>query len=361
MGIPFLGWMEEVIGDPLMAAHAGHPTVAFVDPTPQSNAQITGDVSLYATASTDGGGGSIQRVEFWVNNTSGFSTRICTDYQAPYECSWDTLQLSGGNRIYPNGSYTIKAVAYQEGNVVGMSSISREVTVDSSEVPSISITQPSTEGTIVTVATPVEANAGGTPTKVEFWLFGVENVIKAGEDTASPYQCSISSSIADDGVYQLHAVAYYGSTPDASYTTRRRINLLNDYSAFSSVASLGSVADETNLYLVDLPVIAGTTLSMDGAFYLEDSYRAAGIRVKQHSQYKLAGWSQFRGFFIVTQTLQSVMLRQPKYGIRVLSLRLRHSACKTNRSAVRHQPEHRELVAVLVYTMSACWPRLLEE
>ncbi|MHB9035085.1 MAG: TIGR03790 family protein [Armatimonadota bacterium] len=278
MGLPYLAWQEVAVGDPLMAPYSVHPTVAFASPTPANGNHVRGSVSLCATA-TPSGDGTIQRVEFWISSGQS-SSRIGTDYQAPYECVWDSEALSEGNRIYSDDDYSIEVVAYQSGNLVGSSTVSRSVTLDTTGLLAVSISQPQTEDSVVSVSTPVVAQPGSTPSSVEFWLFGNGNPILAGTATTSPYQCSISSTVAANGVYQLQAIAYYGSPNSTSYSSCRRIILVNDVSAFTSVASLGNQSDNTQLVLANVPVVAGTSSTMNGALYVEDTSRVAGIRIE---------------------------------------------------------------------------------
>ncbi len=278
MGMLNVSWQQIAIGDPLMAPYAGNPTVSFADPSPAENRHVAGMVSLHATA-TPYGSGTIQNVEFWVVNGQS-RTKIATDTQAPYEGNWNTLEMSGGNRVYPDGNYSIEAFADQGGNVVGRASVVRSVVVDNANVPTVSISQPETDDSVITDSEPVQALPDGTPTKVEFWLFGEGEPILAGQDVSAPYQCTISSSIAQDEVYDLQAVAYYDGIASTSYSSKRRIVLVNDSTPVTSVSGLGSLTNGTQVCLVNVPVTAGVSSAMNGAFYVEDSSRATGIRVE---------------------------------------------------------------------------------
>lgn len=278
MGIPEASWMQVAIGDPLMAPFAVQPTCSLVTPSPTSDRNISGKVSLYATASPDGDG-TIDRVEFWVTS-DGIPILIGSDSEAPYECVWDTTETSGGNSVYPDDDYTIEAIAYQTGNIVGVSNDSCSVAVDNASIPSVDVSEPENEDAVVTSAAPVEAQPGGTPTKVEFWLFGEDAPILAGDDTSSPYQCTITSNVASDGIYELQTIAYYDGITATSYSSRRRVVVVNDSTPVTSVSGLGALSDGASVYLVNVPVTAGVSSSMDDAFYVEDSNRATGIRVE---------------------------------------------------------------------------------
>ena len=52
--------------------------------------------------------------------------------------------MSGSNRLYPDGTYTVETDVYQEGTVVGVSSIFETVTVNNAGPHNVAITQPAT-------------------------------------------------------------------------------------------------------------------------------------------------------------------------------------------------------------------------
>ena len=278
LSLPYLATHLTVLGDPLMAPYARNPSVSLVTPSPADCRHIAGPVSLYAIAAPYANS-AIEKVEFWVANNQS-RVKISTDIQAPYMCAWDTLEMTGGSRVYPDGNYVIEAIAYQSGGIVGRSTATRAVVVDNAAVPIVNISQPQNDDSIVTASAPVEAQAAGSPIKVEFWLFGEGEPIFAGQDTTAPYQCTISSSTAQDGVYDLQAVAFYDAATSTSYSSRRRITLVNSSTPITRVGDLGSVTDGTPIYLVDVPVTAGVSSAMDSAFYVEDSSRGSGIRVE---------------------------------------------------------------------------------
>ncbi len=277
MGVKLLGGPGAVLGDPLMAPFAAHPTVEFHAPTPANNDFVSGEVTLYASAEPNGTG-SIDRVEFWIADTNGVRTLIASDETTPYECSWNTVG-------YTDGYYTIQARAYQLVDKDGVAAVSRSVTLDNENNPSVTISVPDSEDEIVTDDAPVQAGVTGTVSSVQFWLLGNGDPILAGTEQ-SPYQCTITSQIASDGVYYLQAKAT--SSGISSYSGWRRIVLTNDHPAFATVGELGDEDDNTDLYLVNVPVVAGTSetmlptinQNMTGALYVEDFSRAAGIRVE---------------------------------------------------------------------------------
>src|SRR5690242_8871975 len=90
-----------------LAVCSGLPILAQAAPTvswsaPNSGATLTGTVSGSSCAVNTSS--DTTRVVFWANNA-----QINNDYSAPYNCTFDTTKL-------PNGSYSLKAVAYNDTN-----------------------------------------------------------------------------------------------------------------------------------------------------------------------------------------------------------------------------------------------------
>jgi uncharacterized protein (TIGR03790 family) len=274
MGLPVLSWMEVAAGDPLMAPYAVHPTVDFATPSPSDGNHVRGSVSLCATATPDGDG-TIQRVEFWIKGTQ-LNKLIGTDTQSPYECVWDTEALSDGNRIYPNGSYTIEAVAYQAGNQIGTSTVSRSVELDDT-ISAVTITNPQNDNSVVDSATQLAAQVSPSAGTLKFWLLGNGDPIQLDG--------SYVPTAVTDGEYQLQAIAtdHTNSPFFSSYSSRRPIRVVDNFAA--SVGGLGSFSNGTTVYIAGTPVVAGSSPAIDypltqgHAFYLEDAGRCTGIRV----------------------------------------------------------------------------------
>lgn len=97
---PELYWKAATVGDPLMAPYATPPVVTFTDP--QGNPPLHGVIHVFVNA-TDASG--VQKVEFYIDDEP---VAVCTS--APYEFDWDT---SG----YPDGTYTIEAIAWEDSPV----------------------------------------------------------------------------------------------------------------------------------------------------------------------------------------------------------------------------------------------------
>jgi hypothetical protein len=73
------------------------PEVSFTTLT--SNATVSGIKTISANATDDKG---VNRVEFWVDGV-----RTATDYDSPYDWSWDTTS-------YSDGAHTVKVIAYDD-------------------------------------------------------------------------------------------------------------------------------------------------------------------------------------------------------------------------------------------------------
>ncbi len=97
---PELYWKAVTIGDPLMAPYATPPVVTFTDP--QGDPPLHGAIHVFVNA-TDASG--VQKVEFYIDDEP---VAVCAS--APYEFEWDT---SG----YPDGAYTIEAIAWEDSPV----------------------------------------------------------------------------------------------------------------------------------------------------------------------------------------------------------------------------------------------------
>lgn len=272
MGIPNIPWMQVVVGDPLMSPYAVRPTVAFASPSPTEHDLVRGSVSLVASA-IPYGSGTIQKVDFWITGDQ-VCRRIGSDSQAPYECTWNTEEMSGGNRVYPNGIYEIQAVAYQAGG--GTKAVSRSVVIDDA-ISAVSITSPQNDDSVVGSTTQLTAQVSPSAGTLKFWLLGNGDPIQLD---GSYVPASVT-----DGEYELQAIVtdHNNSPFFSSYSSRRPIRVVDNFAA--SVGGLGSLSNGTTVYVAGTPVAAGSSPAIDypltqgHAFYLEDASRCAGIRV----------------------------------------------------------------------------------
>ncbi len=285
MGMPKLGWMETVVGDPLMSPFSQTPSVNFIAASPSDGDTVTGEVALNVDASPSDSAGQISYVRFMVNDQ-----QIALVTQPPYQCVWNTTLADSAGAVYPDGNHTIQAAACQT-NPGGTGTSSLNVTVNNTTGYTVAVTQPTAQLPLVTAAAPVTAQPSDNPDYVKFWLFsGSSDPI--GITQAGPYYCTIDSTAAPDGVYSLQAAAYEGDS--MSYSPPLQVAIVNSSPVFTSVAGMSSVTDGTFVYLVNVPVVAGTSPAMGNAFYVEDASRAAGIRVAWSGPVDWAGWLPWR-------------------------------------------------------------------
>lgn len=143
--------------------------------------------------------------------------------------------------------------------------------------PAVSITAPSSDGQILTGT--VRFSATATPNasvgiaKVEFWL---DDDTLLTTDTTSPYYVDVNTLTLSDGLHTVEAVAYENDT------------VQNTGSAFRSIISNNNGAMKAKIRDV-FPLANGVTVGLQGKkvsaafsglFYVEDSDRSRGIRVR---------------------------------------------------------------------------------
>jgi chitodextrinase len=138
--------------------------------SPVEGAEYTAGQPVKLTATTQGGGGSIVLVEFFVNGI-----KVGQDDAAPYEYNW----------ISTPGQAKVSAMVTDS---KGAKTTSEIVTIHVNAVPVVDLIKPA-EGSkfLVGEIIGLEATAGdpdGSITRVEFYV----NSIKVGEDLAAPYQ-----------------------------------------------------------------------------------------------------------------------------------------------------------------------------
>lgn len=169
------------------AASSGNtpPTSTLTSPLPGT--LLPGNISIAATANDPGG--SINRVEFYVNEM--FKG---VDFASPYA---GTLVGVGA------GNYTLKARAYDN---LGVYTDSSSIPIVVNTTPSVSITSPANNVVISAPATfTLQSNAldaDGNLSKVEFY----QGTTLLGEDATSPYSWSLNN--VTWGTYAYTAKAY---------------------------------------------------------------------------------------------------------------------------------------------------------
>ncbi|HYE85941.1 MAG TPA: Ig-like domain-containing protein [Vicinamibacterales bacterium] len=194
----------------LAVASAFAATAAYAAPTvswkePQSNELLTGNVVKSNCTVT---GLRIRKVDFFVVNSSGVGKLVDTDNASGWSCEFDT-------RAFANGTYTLRAVAYDGGG--GKATANRSVRISNGGTtpppptgntpPTVNLTSPQAGATLKGYVDSSMCAASASDTdgieKVEFFLG--DKLVKS--DGTTPYQCSIDTKLYTDGTYQLIAKA----------------------------------------------------------------------------------------------------------------------------------------------------------
>ncbi len=180
------------------------PAVALTSPANGASFVAPANISLMAAASDSDG--TVSKVEFY-NGTS----LVATVASSPY-----TVTFTG----VPVGSYTVKAVAYDN---AGASTSSAPVTVSVgtattvNKAPTVSLTSPANGASFTApanlVCTASASDSDGSISRVDFY----NGTTKIGTSTTSPYTFTYSNVPA--GSYSLKAVAYDNLGAGATSTT----------------------------------------------------------------------------------------------------------------------------------------------
>lgn len=165
------------------------PVVALIAPAPGASFDAPASIALSASAEdTDG---SIAKVEFYQG-----STKLGEDTTVPYELQWENVF---------SGSYSLMARAIDDlGSITNSSAVNVTVTNVDNVPPSVTLTAPAHNATILTnsiTLTAIAADTDGAVSKVEFF----NGATKLGEDTSAPY--SFNWTGVSPGSYTLTAVA----------------------------------------------------------------------------------------------------------------------------------------------------------
>ncbi len=180
------------------------PTVTLTSPAEGSSYDAPAAISLGATAADSDG--TISKVEFYAG-----ATKLGEDNTAPYEFLWE-------NAI--TGSYVLTARAIDNLGGQGTSSgVNISVTNVDNVPPSVAISAPANNATILTNSITITASAAdsdGLVSKVEFF----NGSTKLGEDTTAPY--SFTWSNVSPGSYLLTAVA---TDNDGAATTSSSVSV----------------------------------------------------------------------------------------------------------------------------------------
>ena len=181
------------------------PTVSITNPA--AGATISEAVTIQATAAS---GTGISKVEFYIDDVLK-----STDTESPYEYLWDVTAEVDGVKVYSNGEYEIKAVAYNTQNKSTEAAISVVVNDGGDSPPKLSITNPLDGATVMlTVSIKADASDFEGIDRVEFYL----DDTLLGTDTESPYEYIWDATTAEDGEKTIKVIAFdtIGQTREAT-------------------------------------------------------------------------------------------------------------------------------------------------
>ncbi len=164
------------------------PTVTIT--APAEGAVVANTVTLQASASDNVG---VTRVDFYAG-----IMLLGSDTTAPYSYAWNT-------HGYADGSYTLRAQAWDALNNAG-NSAPVAVTLDNDSIPpTVAITAPAPGSTVTgTVTVTADASDNVGVTRVELLVNGA--VVKI--DTAAPWELAWNTLASGNGTHSLVARAY---------------------------------------------------------------------------------------------------------------------------------------------------------
>ncbi|KJG00607.1 Ig-like domain-containing protein [Photobacterium angustum] len=199
-------WQEWTFADSCMSSGNQDPSVTLISPL--NNAQLTAQTDITLAANASDKDGSIQHVEFFINQQS-----IAVVDTAPYQINW-TTEL---------GNYTITATATDNENATKTDVVNISV-ISASEnlAPSIAISSPTSDTTIfegdtVTITADAE-DKDGSVTQVEFF---VDNQLIATSSSA-PFTAQWTSMAGN------HQITAKATDNENSTTTSSAITLTVD-------------------------------------------------------------------------------------------------------------------------------------
>ncbi len=165
------------------------PTVSVSAPAP--NADLTGDVTVTASAADAGSG--IAGVAFRVDGTS-----IGTDTTAPYSATFNTSDFAPG-------PHTITALATDKAANQASASIPVTFHVPDTTPPVVALTSPA-EGAVVSAAVPLAATASDD-SGVAWVQFAVDGLPVSGQLFVTPYAATWDASAVSAGPHTITATA----------------------------------------------------------------------------------------------------------------------------------------------------------
>jgi hypothetical protein len=243
-------------------------TVSFKAP---SSGSVLSNVNWFQSSACEVSGTGISHVRFALINSSGQTISLNDDWSAAFRCN-----LKSEN--YPNGSYTLRALAYDSAG--NRASSSRSITIKNTTTtdakPTISFSAPASNATVSGLTTcQVSAKDDKSVKQVQFFMDGT----LLSTDTTSSYTCSIDNKKYTNGAHTLKAVV----TDSANQTASAQITI-NISGGISS-----TTGNTPPILSIDAPA-AGSTLG--GTVPFAATATDAGGSVGKVEMYLVSGTTQ---------------------------------------------------------------------
>ncbi len=210
------------------------PTVAWM--APLSGATLRGRISgsqCAISAPT-----TIRRTSFYATGW-----QINNDYNAPFNCDFDTTRLKDGPytlraRTYnTNGGWTDTSINVTIANNTAAPAPTPTEPTPTNTAPTVSITSPTASQTVAgTVSYAANATDDAGVARVAFYLDGSTTALLS--DTASPYGGSLNTTTLPNGTHTLRAVAF--DAAGLSTSTQVSFNVQNTTTSEPPTSSLPS-------------------------------------------------------------------------------------------------------------------------
>ena len=242
-------------------------TVSFRAP---SSGSVLSNVNWSQSSACEVSGTNIRNVQFYLINSSGNRIALNNDWYTAFRCN-----LVSTN--YPNGNYTLRAVAYDSAG--NQASSSRSITIKNTTTdakPTISFSAPANNATVSGLTTcQVSAKDDKSVKQVQFFMDGT----LLSTDTTSSYACSIDNKKYTNGAHTLKAVV----TDSANQTASAQITI-NISGGISS-----TTGNTPPILSIDAPA-AGSTLG--GTVPFVATATDAGGSVAKVEMYLVSGTTQ---------------------------------------------------------------------
>jgi RHS repeat-associated protein len=255
------------------------PVVSLTAPTAGSSWTVGTALPMTATASDSDG--TVNRVEFWVDNV-----KKGEDTSSPYAYSGWTVTA---------GDHAIKVKAFDD---LGAVTSTSAINIHGNYLPTVSLTAPASGASYnVGDSVPMSATASdsdGSINRVEFWVDGAE----VDQDASSPYSRNWSATTGGDHTIQARAFDNMGAMTPTDLVTITVSQAPANHAPTVSVASpsagqsfttadaipLGAEAHDSDGdstidhvdFIIDTTTVIGSVLDVDGRYKANKSGLAAG-------------------------------------------------------------------------------------